>query len=132
MSNSEIDALAKLAYSGHVLVPEVLQSSISDYYSALITVLVALLGIFSLLGYFFIKGAAKKDIEDQLDKTLNSLEDKYLKKISDQVREELENDYITYDELDNVKREILTEVEIYYENSNYRTDVVVYKEPWWE
>jgi len=129
MSNSEIDALAKLAYSGHVLVPEVLQSSISDYYSALITVLVALLGIFSLLGYFFIKGAAKKDIEDQLDKTLNSLEDKYLKKISDQVREELENDYITYDELDNVKREILTEVEIYYENSNYRTDVVVYKEP---
>jgi len=129
MSNSEIDALAKLAYSGHVLVPEVLQSSISDYYSALITVLVALLGIFSLLGYFFIKGAAKKDIEDQLDKTLNSLEDKYLKKISDQVREELENDYITYDELDNVKRKILTEVEIYYENSNYRTDVVVYKEP---
>jgi hypothetical protein len=128
LSDDEIESLAKLAYSGQVIVPEVLQSSIASYYNTLITILVALLGLFSLLGFLYIKGAAKRDIEEELNNLLTNLDEKHLSKIAMQVREELANDYVTYDELDKTKNEILTEVEIYYENLYEDKGKIIHKE----
>ena len=62
--------IQKLINDNIILPPEVLHSSISGYYNSLITILVALLGAFSIIGAFAIKNITQANAEEMINRTI--------------------------------------------------------------
>lgn len=68
---TKLETIKELEIKGILLTPQEYTSNISSYYNALISFLIALFIIFSFIGYFSIRLASKKDIQDKLDDMLD-------------------------------------------------------------
>lgn len=68
---AKLNLLKELEVKGILLTPSEYTSHISSFYNTVITFLIALFVIFSFLGYFSVKLASKKDIQDKLDEMLD-------------------------------------------------------------
>lgn len=66
-----LQVLKELEIKGVLLTPSEYTSNIASYYNTLIAFLITLFIVFSFIGFFSMKIASKKDIQETLDEMLN-------------------------------------------------------------